>query len=129
MATMKRVRSTKGFTLIEILIAVTLLAIGLLGMAGLTVGVMKGNSVSSQLTAATALAQDKMEDIKRMKYGDVTPANLLPEDYNSISGYANYKRDTDIDVDTPSVGMKTVTVTVSWDSDASSIAVETILTP
>ncbi len=123
---MRRMQNAKGFTLIEILIAVSLLAIGLLGMAGLTVGIMKGNSVSNQVTTATALAQDRMEDIKRLGYSKAIAAS---EGYNSMSGYSSYKRDTVIDVDTPSVGMKTVTVTVSWDSDAASVAVETILTP
>jgi len=34
---MRRVQNQRGFTLIEIMVAVTLLSIGLLGMAGLTV--------------------------------------------------------------------------------------------
>ena len=118
--------SDKGFTLIEIMVAVTLLSIGLLGMAGLTVGIMRGNSLSSQVTTATALAQAQMEDIKRVGYSG---AAWSTEDYNSIAGYPLYRRVTEVDVDTPNVGMKTVTITVSWDSNASSIAVETILTP
>ena len=127
---MTRRRYTKGFTLIEIMVAVTLLSIGLLGMAGLTVGVMRSNSLSSEVTTATTLAQDRMEEIKRMDYGDVTEANLPPEGYNGgIQGYPLYRRDTDIDPNTPDPGMKTVTITVFWNSDASSLAVETILTP
>ena len=122
----KRVRNRRGFTLIEIMVAVTLLSIGLLGMAGLTVGIMRGNSLSNQVTTATALAQAKMEDIKRVGYSGATEST---EDYNAISGYPLYKRATEIDVDTPDLKMKTVTITVSWNSDASSIAVETILTP
>ncbi len=123
---MTRRRYAKGFTLIEIMVAITLLSIGLLGMAGLTVGIMRGNALSSEVTTATALAQAKMEDIKRVGYSGATE---ITEDYNSIAGYPLFKRDTEIDVDTPDLGMKTVTITVSWDSDASSIAVETILTP
>jgi len=123
---MRRVQNAKGFTLIEILIAVTLLSIGLLGMAGLTVGIIRGNALSSEVTAATALTQDRMEDIKRLGYNNAAGSS---EDYNSISGYAAYRRVTTVDIDTPGVGMKTVTVTVYWDSDAASIAVETILTP
>ena len=123
---MQRVRTARGFTLIEILIALTLLAIGLLGMAGLTVGIMRGNSLSKEVTTATALAQDKMEDIKRLGYNGATAQS---EGYNSIAGYTHYRRDTVIDVDTPNIGMKTVTVTVYWDSDAASVAVETFLTP
>ncbi len=123
---MTRRRYAKGFTLIEIMVAITLLSIGLLGMAGLTVGITRGNRLSSEVTTATALAQAKMEDIKRVGYSGATSS---AEDYNAISGYALYKRDTVIDVDTPELGMKTVTITVSWNSDNSSIAVETILTP
>jgi len=123
---MRRRRYAKGFTLIEIMVAITLLSVGLLGMAGLTVGIMRGNTLSSELTTATALAQAKMEDIKRVGYSGATDS---AEDYNAIAGYPLYKRDTVIDVDTPELGMKTVTITVSWDSDGSSIAVETILTP
>ena len=123
---MRRVQNAKGFTLIEILIAVTLLTIGLLGMAGLTVGIMRGNSLSSEVTAATALTQDRMEDIKRLGYINTAGSS---EAYNSILGYAAYRRVTTVDIDTPGVGMKTVTVTVYWNSDAASIAVETILTP
>ena len=123
---MTRRRYAKGFTLIEVMVAITLLSIGLLGMAGLTVGITRGNRLSSEVTTATALAQAKMEDIKRVGYSGATSS---AEDYNAISGYPLYKRDTVIDVDTPELGMKTVTITVSWDFDSSSIAVETILTP
>ena len=123
---MRRIQKQRGFTLIEIMVAITLLSIGLLGMAGLTVGIMRGNYLSSQVTTATALAQAKMEDIKRIGYSGTSAS---AEGYNTISGYPLYRRDTVVDVDTPNVGMKTVTITVFWDSNASSIAVETILTP
>ncbi len=122
---MRRAQNQRGFTLIEIMVAVALLSVGLLGMAGLTVGIMRGNSLSSQVTTATALAQAKMEDIKRVGYSGATEST---EDYNSISGYPLYQRVTEVDVESPDPGMKTVTITVLWDSGASSIAVETILT-
>jgi len=125
---MRRAQNQRGFTLIEIMVAVTLLSVGLLGMAGLTVGIMRSNSLSSQVTTATALAQAKMEDIKRVGYSGVAEGKST-DDYNDISGYPLYKRVTDVDVESPDPGMKTVTITVSWDSDASSITVETILTP
>ncbi len=125
---MRRAQNQRGFTLIEIMVAVTLLSVGLLGMAGLTVGIMRSNSLSNQVTTATALAQAKMEDIKRVGYSGVAEGKST-DDYNDISGYPLYKRVTDVDVESPDPGMKTVTITVSWDSDASSITVETILTP
>ena len=125
---MRRVQNERGYTLIEILVAVTILAIGLLGVAGLTVGVMRGNLVSNQVTTATVLAQDKMEDIKRMDYLQVTELNLPLEGYNGdIQGYPLYSRDTFINPNIPSPGMNTVQVTVYWDAGNASVSVETIL--
>jgi len=59
-----------GFTLIEVLIAIVILSVGLLGMASLTVGIINGNRFSNDLTTATTLAQDKMEDIRRAGYAN-----------------------------------------------------------
>jgi len=121
-----RCRSDRGFTLLEILVAITILTVGLLGGAGLTVGVMRGNLASNRVTTATALAQDKMEFIKRMDYGDVTAANLPLEDYNGgIQDYPLYSRDTFITANGP--GMKTVRVIVYWDAGNAWVSVETIL--
>ena len=125
---MKQARNKRGFTLLEILVAITILATGLLGVAGLNLGIMKGNLVSNRVTTATALAQDKMENINRMDYSQVTEANIPQEGYNGgIQDYPLYKRDTVITLDTPSPGMKTVQVTVSWAADDASVSIETFL--
>ena len=120
-------QSTKGFTLIEVLIAIVILSIGLLGMASLTVGIIKGNEVSNDLTMATTCAQDKVEDFQRLDYSGIPATTATDtEDYNSITGYERYKRVTLTTVDSPAAGMKTVTVTVYWDSDAHSVELNTI---
>ncbi len=116
----------KGFTLLEILVAVTLLTIGLLGVAGLTVGIMRGNIHSNIVTTATTLAQDRMEEIRKRGYDNVDTTTFPDEDYNTITNFPFYKRVTSIAVG-PSVNMKTVTITVSWDGGASSVALVSIL--
>ena len=120
---------TAGFTLVEVLIAIVMLTIGLLGMATLTVGVMKGNSHSRELTTATTLAQDQMEEMKRLAYFNTPSTDTTTiEDYGSISGYPLFKRVTTTDVDNPAVSIKMVLVTVFWGSDAKSVVLETLLT-
>ncbi len=127
--TMKNLRNKKGFTLLEILVAITLLATALLGMAGLTAALMQGNTFSNRLTVASTLAQDRLEDLTKLGYGNTAVADTtVTEDYNSIPNFPFYKRVTTTNVDNPAAGMKTVTVAVFWAADAHSVAPQTILT-
>ena len=99
-----------GFTLIEVLIAIVILSVGLLGMASLTVGIINGNKLSNNLTTATTLAQDKMDEIRGTSYPGVvseTKAVLSPP-------YDAYKRETAVTGGSPATGMKTVLVKVYW---------------
>jgi len=120
--------NSKGFTLVEVLVAITILSIGLLGMAGLTTSVMRGNSVSNRMTAAITLSQEKMENIRGLGYsGTPKTDTTATEDYDSIPDYPLYKRVTITDVDNPAPGMKMVTVTAYWSSDVHSTSFTTIL--
>ena len=121
--------NNSGFTLIEVLIAMVILSVGLLGTAALITGIINSNKLSNKISTATVLAQDKMEDIKRLEYsGMPTSDTTTTEPYNSIINYTLYKRVTFTDVANPAAGMKTITVTVYWDSDAHSVELKTILT-
>ncbi len=112
--------NNNGFTLIEVLVAMVILSVGLLGTAALITGIIRGNKVSNRITTATTLVQDKMEEIKNKKY-----LNVAAEPLSIITNYPLYKRK--VDVDPLGTNMKTVTVTVSWDSDAHSVELKTIL--
>ena len=117
-----------GFTLLEVLIAIVILSVGLLGMAALTVAIIQGNQFSNDLTTATTLAQDRMEDIRRLGYsGTSATTTTVTENYNSSPGYATYKRVTETDVGNPVSGMKMITVTSYWDADNHSVELKTIL--
>ena len=58
------IKRQEGFTLNEILVSIALIAIGVLGFSVNTIGVIQGNQISGNVTIATELAQDKMEEIK-----------------------------------------------------------------
>jgi prepilin-type N-terminal cleavage/methylation domain-containing protein len=113
----------KGFTLIEVLIAMLVLAIGLLSLATLAGTVIRGNSFSNKMTTATTRAQERLEEVQGVGYAN---ANSLDTAGNPES-IDSYSRTTIVQSSSPAIGMKTVTVTVSWDADAHSVALKTIL--
>ncbi len=64
--------SKKGFTLIEVLIALTILAIGLLGVALMQVTSISGNTFSREMSVATELGQDMLEKLRTLQYTSTT---------------------------------------------------------
>ena len=66
-----RHKSQAGFTLLELMIAVLVLAIGLLGLAELQITAIRTNSSTATLTAANALAQRVVEEVAAMDPADV----------------------------------------------------------
>lgn len=119
---MLTIDDNKGFSLIEILVAITILSVGLLGTAALITGIIRSNQVSNRVSTATTLAQDKMEDIKRLGY-----SNAVSETKAFLSSpYNNYEREVTVVDGSPATGMKTVTVEVYWES-SKSVSLMTIL--
>src|SRR3990172_2270351 len=68
---MSGLRNNKGFTLVEIMIAMFILVVALLGLISVTVMVIKGNSFSKTMTTATTLAKDKMEQLKNTSFASL----------------------------------------------------------
>lgn len=145
----------KGFTLIEILIAIVILGIGFMGLANLQISCIHNNSHSCCLTKAVTLAQDKMEELKNLHPGHLDLADTNPgnnhqlrqfidskdsdhrEDHVHIQGensrtvcdlnYDSYTRIWNVADDTPFPGRKTVVVIVTWASGRKHVAVSSVI--
>jgi len=63
-------RSTRGFTLIEIVVAIAVLAIGLTATAALIAQVLGGTERSHFVGQAVTLASEKLEDLNRWPASD-----------------------------------------------------------
>jgi prepilin-type N-terminal cleavage/methylation domain-containing protein len=60
----KPVNNESGFTLIEVLIAVVLLTIGMIGYSSFSGNLISQNSLQERKTMGTTLAREKLEDLR-----------------------------------------------------------------
>ena len=58
----------EGYTLVEILVAITVLAIGLMAVATMQVTAIKTNTIASGMSQGLSLAQAKMEELMNLPY-------------------------------------------------------------
>jgi hypothetical protein len=61
------VKRQTGFTFNEVLVAINVIVIAVLGYSLSTIGVIRGNLTNDNTTVAINLAQDKMEQLKAQK--------------------------------------------------------------
>jgi len=103
-----------GFSVLEVLVAIFVFLVSLMGLISVTVGVIHGNAFSMQITTATNLAQDEIENLKRKGYAhaDLT-AGAHSDPGNPIS--TMYTRTWSVVDNTPVADIKTLTVTITWD--------------
>lgn len=67
----KRASVEKGFTMIEVLLAMTILAVGMLGIATLAGTAIKSSSYSRAITQANNFAQDRLETLQSIDYNNL----------------------------------------------------------
>ena len=119
-----------GFSMIEMLVAVVILAVGLLGLAELQITAMKSNSKSGSIVAAATVAQMATEEIMAVKtesnylYGSMLTVALVdqswPDDPDDISPLDGGGVDSDGD------GTDDFTVTFSSTPDAAGAGITDI---
>ena len=105
--------SRTGFSLIEVLIALVVFAVGMLSVGAMQIGSIKGNSFSQELTQATVLSQEKLEVLRRMDFEDSNLSSGHHEE-GVLSG-SKFSRSYDVVSTSPT--LKAVTVTVRWTRD------------
>jgi type IV pilus assembly protein PilV len=117
-------QNEKGFTLIEVLLAMSILAIGLLGLAALQITASNGNALAKKNSLAVSLAEDKIENYKNTLYNSIV-GGVVTE--TNLPAGAIYTRTTTIEVDKPISGVKTITVKVAWQNGSKSVSIQTII--
>jgi len=66
----------EGYTLVEILIAITVLAFGLLAVATMQVTAIKTNAIASGISQGLTLGQAKVEELMNLAYSAISDTDL-----------------------------------------------------
>jgi prepilin-type N-terminal cleavage/methylation domain-containing protein len=98
----------EGFSLVEMMIAITVIGIGIMSLAMLFPISMRKVSRGDLESRATFQAEAKIEELKR------TPWAGLLNSAGADTVETSFVRNWTVQEDAPVNGMKTVSVTVSW---------------
>ena len=66
----RKLKKSEGYSLIEVLIAISIFAVGMLAVAAMQTSAIKVNSSASQITERITWAQDKLEELMVLPYSD-----------------------------------------------------------
>ncbi len=114
--------------MLEVVVAMAVIFLTLLGFAGFSVVAHTGMSASEKLTRAVTLAQEKMEDVKRVGIPDgLSGPSTTTEPYGSMAAAPHHQRVLTIKPNEPMPGLQTVIVEVQWDAGARSTTLKTYL--
>lgn len=105
----RRLEQRDGFSLIEVMISLVILAIGVLALTELQLSVTKGNGSSDTMATALSLAEQKMESLKKASY---TTIQAEPPTAVTASG-GTFSREVIVTSNQPMLNVKTVQVIVT----------------
>ena len=91
---MKIIRDTRGFTLIEVMVAIAVLTIGIFSLYSMQTTAISGNSTANGITVASTWAGDRVERLLAMDYDDP-----LLKDTKAPAGIAGLNSKTDATAD------------------------------
>jgi len=111
-----KLKESGGFTLVEVLVALTIFSIAMLGLAAGTIGVIRNNQTSHLRASAINLAQAKIEEFRAMTRTAFTGVVSTYASYTNCPGGAPspFGAQCRIVQNTPVNGVSRIDVTVAW---------------
>lgn len=111
----------RGFTLLEVVIAMLLLGIGLLALMALQIRSIRSNAFSNCMTVASCFARNQVESLRAANWDDMTVGTFTDtvrdRDPETGSPRMVFTRRWVVEDDPLSDRIRNVSVTVSWNHD------------
>ncbi|GAB4368017.1 MAG: hypothetical protein Kow00128_12980 [Deltaproteobacteria bacterium] len=122
---MKRVRKDTGFTLLEVMVALTILAVALLGIGLMQINAINANKSGNELTQATLLSEETLEQLKAQSFDSIATSagitggspdpstftdNTFPASQKTVAGGVTFYRVWNVTGTDP----KDITAYVLW---------------
>jgi prepilin-type N-terminal cleavage/methylation domain-containing protein len=104
-----KLKRSKGFLLIEVMIALVILAVALLALAGLMITTTKNTSFGGHMTEAATFAQDKLEQLRASPWTGIIAGADTQVGATGIS----YARSWTVAAN-PNGDQRWVTITMNW---------------
>ncbi len=121
-------KSEQGFTLIEVMVALAILTIGIVGISAVFPMAMRDVGKSGSVTKAVELCQEKLEEFHTLTYDapELDAGYTHADSLNPIGGV--YDRTWEVQADEPITGCKLIEVTVSWQArQTQNVQISTVL--
>ncbi len=123
--------SSSGFSLLEAIIALAILAIALVSYLGLMTTTLDTERIATRKNAATNLVLDKLEEIRSSSFASVISGSDPPLNSAGLENQSDsfFLRSWVVSDNTPMTNTKTVQITCSWTEKgtARSVSVNTIV--
>ena len=103
----------KGLSLLEVLVAMIILSLGILGMAPMVVMSIEGNNMSRDVLVVSSLAAEKLEYYESLETLPVVPYTETEPDLEGGYTRATSIQDNTSDASIPD-GVCQIDVTISW---------------
>jgi prepilin-type N-terminal cleavage/methylation domain-containing protein len=112
---MDKIKSEKGFTLLEVIFSVSILTVGILAVASMQVASIRGNAFAWKTSEASIVAMGQIERLMDLTYND---AVLTAGDHTELNPPQGYAISWHVDPDLIINRTKSVRLTVSWTDHA-----------
>ncbi|MBI4639608.1 MAG: prepilin-type N-terminal cleavage/methylation domain-containing protein [Candidatus Tectomicrobia bacterium] len=103
-----------GFTLVEVMVAMAVFSIVLLGFMTLQVTATRTNATAQKVGNAALLAETILDQIENTSYDQITINTFPSQDYGTIPGFPFFRTEVVITDNSPIPNLKTIVMRLYW---------------